>query len=222
MNATPDTRRDLLASRYRLVSQLADDLAHEIKNPLHAMVINLEVLRRRLTAGDPDIALERAAVIDQEIQRTHQLVDLLLKLLRPERSRDQHVHSLAGAVDELLPLLRLQAKLALVPLETEDLDIDAPITVAPPDLKFALLALAMPMIDVLKAAQGRDGDPTPLRLSVAHEATVRIRLHATAEALPDPQARRVARRFLEAGGGRVETKRAQSSMYIVLPRVTGA
>lgn len=222
MNATSDTRRDLLASRYRLVSQLADDLAHEIKNPLHAMVINLEVLRRRLTAGDPDIALERAAVIDQEIQRTHQLVDLLLKLLRPERSRDQHAHSLAGALDEVLPLLRLQAKLALVPLETEDLDIDAPITVAAPDLKFALLALAMPMIDVLKAAQGRGGDPTPLRLSVAHETAVRIRLHAAAEALPDTQARRVARRFLEAGGGRVETRRAQSSMYIVLPRVTGA
>ncbi|NLG63218.1 MAG: hypothetical protein GX539_13350 [Candidatus Cloacimonetes bacterium] len=221
MNATPDTRRDLLASRYRLISRLADDLAHEIKNPLHAMVINLEVLRRRVTAGDPDIALERAAVIDQEIQRTHQLVDLLLKLLRPERQRDQHAYSLSGALEEILPLLRLQAKLALVPLEAEDTDIDAPIGVPAPDLKFALLALAMPMIDALKTPRG-SGDPSPLRLSVAHETAVRIRLQSEQEALPDAGARRVARRFLEAGGGRVETRRAQSSIYIVLPRVTGA
>jgi len=221
LNATPDLRRDLLASRYGLVSRLADDLAHEIKNPLHAMVINLEVLRRRIAAGDPDIALERAAVIDQEIQRTHQLVDLLLKLLRPERQRDQHAHSLAGALDEVIPLIRLQAKLALVPLEAEDLDIDAPIGVAAPELKFAMLALAMPMIDALKMTAGK-GTPGPLQLSVAHETSVRIRLRSSVEALPDPRARRVARRFLEAGGGRVETKRAQSSIYIVLPRVTGA
>src|SRR5690606_23973046 len=83
LNATPDTRRDLLASRYRLISRLADDLAHEIKSPLHAMVINLEVLRRRVTAGDPDIALERAAGTDQEIPRPHQLAALLLTALRP-------------------------------------------------------------------------------------------------------------------------------------------
>src|SRR5690606_41450424 len=80
LNATPDTKRDLLASRYRLFSRLADDLAHEIKNPLHAMVINLEVLRRRDTAGDPDIVLERAAVIDLVIQRKQQVVDLLITL----------------------------------------------------------------------------------------------------------------------------------------------
>ena len=36
-------------NKLELVERLADDLAHEIKNPLHSMVINLEVLRRRLT-----------------------------------------------------------------------------------------------------------------------------------------------------------------------------
>ncbi len=221
MSPTHDSRPDLLASRYGLVSRLADDLAHEIKNPLHAMVINLEVLRRRIAADDPDIALERAAVIEQEIQRTHQLVDLMLKLLRPDRQREQHVHSLAGAIDEVAPLIRLQAKLARVPLEAEDLDIDAPIAVAPPDLKFALLALAMPVIDRMKAAPHPESGPS-LRLSVAHESAVRIRLQAPVEALPDMRARRAARRFLEAGGGRVESRRAQSSIYIVLPRVTGA
>ena len=45
MDANIDASFDLHASRYALLSRLADDLAHEIKNPLHSMVINLEVLR---------------------------------------------------------------------------------------------------------------------------------------------------------------------------------
>src|SRR5690606_30390207 len=45
--ATPMMIRD---NKLALVERLADDLAHEIKNPLHAMVINLEVLRRRIAA----------------------------------------------------------------------------------------------------------------------------------------------------------------------------
>ena len=139
--------------------------------------------------------------------------------VRREQFLDQT--SAVGALDEVVPLIGLQAKLARVSLEVEDLDIDAPIAVAPGDLKFALLALALPMIDMLKAAPGPE-DPPPLRLSAAHERAVRIRLQSREDALADPRARRVARRFLEAGGGRVETKRAQSSIYIVLPRVTGA
>jgi branched-chain amino acid aminotransferase len=47
------------ANRFALVSRLADDLAHEIKNPLNAIVINLEVLRTRVARADADGALTR-------------------------------------------------------------------------------------------------------------------------------------------------------------------
>lgn len=219
MNAKTDATPDELASRYALVSRLADDLAHEIKNPLHAMVINLEVLRRRLAAGDSEIALERAAVIEEEIQRTHHLVDLLLKLVRPDRQNGQHAHSLTGALEEVLPLIELQAKLARVTVHCEDLDIDAPIGVPHPALKFALLALTTPIIERLREAHP-EGES--LDLSVTHENEVRVRVQAPLDSLPDEAAQEEARAFLRQAGGRIESVQAESSIYVVLPRVTGA
>ena len=49
----PEVRSDLdtRANRYDILSRLADDLAHEIKNPLNAIVVNLEVLRRKIETG---------------------------------------------------------------------------------------------------------------------------------------------------------------------------
>ncbi|HEX6063419.1 MAG TPA: histidine kinase dimerization/phospho-acceptor domain-containing protein, partial [Longimicrobiales bacterium] len=78
----PDER----ANRYDVVSRLADDLAHEIRNPLNAMVVNLEVLRRRIALGAEDKALELTRVIDEEIARLSKLVDQLVHLMRPPRA----------------------------------------------------------------------------------------------------------------------------------------
>jgi signal transduction histidine kinase len=220
VDAKTEVAPDLLASRFLLVSRLADDLAHEIKNPLHAMVINLVVLRRRLAAGDPEIALERAAVIEHEIDRTHRLVDLLLKLVRPQRTGDQHAHSLAGALDEVLPLIALRARLAHVPLIADDVDVDAAIGTSHGAVKFALLALTEPIIDRLRALE-RPEEGRGLRLSVEHGDEVRIRLETEAGALPDPAARTLAGHFLAEGGGRIEPDPNEPAIYIVLPRVTG-
>jgi signal transduction histidine kinase len=101
----------LRANRYALVSRLADDLAHEIKNPLNAIVINLEVLKVRVGKGDPAAALERAAVIEQEVRRLHHLMDRLLQLMRPERDEASNL-PVDSALDELLPLIEAQVRLA--------------------------------------------------------------------------------------------------------------
>ncbi|NIP60786.1 MAG: hypothetical protein GWO00_23330, partial [Gemmatimonadetes bacterium] len=54
-----------------LVSRWADDLAHEIKNPLHAMVINLELVKRRATGEDAGALIQRAEVVESELYRVH-------------------------------------------------------------------------------------------------------------------------------------------------------
>jgi signal transduction histidine kinase len=54
---------ELQANRFSIVSRLADDLAHEIKNPLNAIIINLEVLKVRIARGDADGAADRTGVI---------------------------------------------------------------------------------------------------------------------------------------------------------------
>jgi nitrogen fixation/metabolism regulation signal transduction histidine kinase len=128
---------DMRANRYEVVSRVADDLAHEIKNPLNAIVVNLEVLRRKVAAGAADAVLERANVIDQEIMRVHTLVDQLLQLVRPPRTEPGAV-SLDEALDELRPLLDVQAKTARVGFQMST-DSGLFAKIARDVLKFAVL-----------------------------------------------------------------------------------
>ena len=221
MDAKTDASFDLYASRYALLSRLADDLAHEIKNPLHSMVINLEVLRRRVAAGDTEIALERAAVIEHEIDRTHHVIDLLLKLVRPERAESDHAHSLTGALEEVVPLIALQAKLARVPFHYADIDVDAPVRAAHAAVKFALLALTQPIIEALRPATTA-GEPLGFSLTVVHGTDVRIELRAPPAAVPDEAALARAAQFLQNGAGTLEAARNEESIYLILPRFTGA
>ncbi len=134
-NATPDAR----ANRYEVVSRLADDLAHEIRNPLNAIVVNLEVLRRRVAAGANDKALELTGVIDEEIARLNQLVDQLVYLMRPPRSEPNPV-PVDEAIEEMRPLLATQADAAHV--EFAMVTASELFTRVPRDVvKFALLNL---------------------------------------------------------------------------------
>jgi signal transduction histidine kinase len=99
------------ANRFELVSRLADDLAHEIKNPLNAIVINLEVLRARIRKNATEAALDRTDVIEGEVRRLHQLIDRMLQLLRPDREQTEGT-ALDRALDEILPLIEAQTRLA--------------------------------------------------------------------------------------------------------------
>src|SRR5687768_15352006 len=90
------------ANKLALVERLADDLAHEIKNPLHSMVINLEVLRRRiarLAETDQGELLRYAGVVGGELDRVTRRIDLLLRLVRPERGE---LTTLGETVGEML------------------------------------------------------------------------------------------------------------------------
>jgi two-component system C4-dicarboxylate transport sensor histidine kinase DctB len=134
---------DARANRYDVVSRLADDLAHEIKNPLNAIVVNLEVLRRKIDAGAPDVARDRADVIGEEVTRVHALVDQLLQLLRPARA-EHKVNALDEIIEELHAVLEVQAKAARVDLEVK-LASGAFINGGRDSLKFAVLNLVVAM-----------------------------------------------------------------------------
>jgi len=129
------------ASRYAVVSRLADDLGHELKNPLHSMVINLEVLRRRAEKGDNAAVQERVVVLEHEIHRLNQLMDGLLKLLRPGRDKGAPA-SLREIIDGIWPLVELRARLARVELEATPAPEHALTRVASNALRLAILGLS--------------------------------------------------------------------------------
>lgn len=107
--ATTDAR----ANRYDVVSRLADDLAHEIRNPLNAIVVNLEVLRRRIGSGASDKALELTDVIDEEIARLTKLVDQLVFLMRPPRIETNPI-PIDDTIEDMRLLLETQAGAARI------------------------------------------------------------------------------------------------------------
>src|SRR5687768_15378066 len=106
---TPESE---IANRFQLISRLADDLAHEIKNPLNSMVINIEVLRSRVRKGDTQGVLDRADVLEAEVTRLNGVLDAMLKLLRPGRNRAADEIPLDPVLEELADLVGLQARLA--------------------------------------------------------------------------------------------------------------
>jgi signal transduction histidine kinase len=68
------------------LGRLTSGVAHEVKNPLNAMRIHLELLKARLGASQPPIR-ENLDVIAQEIVRLDRVVQGFLKFVRPEEIR---------------------------------------------------------------------------------------------------------------------------------------
>ena len=81
-------------SQWDLSKKLADlgritsGIAHEVKNPLNAMVIHLEILRSKLESGsaDPKPQIE---ILDSEIKRLDRVVQTFLNFTRPVEVRLQ-------------------------------------------------------------------------------------------------------------------------------------
>lgn len=211
---------DIGANRFGIVSRLADDLAHEIKNPLHSMVINLEVLRRRVEAGSKDAALERAAVLEHEIQRLHGLIERLLVLLRPSRSAEPF-SSISDVMADVVPLIEIRARLARMEFVSHPVG-DALAGVPAETLRFALL-------NVLDTAF--DGAADHGSVEVAGGITdreVRFEIRCSGSLPPqlsDPRLAAAAA-LVEPVGGRIELQEPAgelpvSRILLAIPRATG-
>ncbi len=114
------------------LGRLSTGVAHEVKNPLNAMMIHLELLRQQFTspaqgrsasgrAGaaviaeaaappevDPDAAIQHVDIIASEIRRLDQVVQGFLKFSRPEDLKLQPVQ-LLPLFDEVVPIVRPEA-----------------------------------------------------------------------------------------------------------------
>lgn len=150
MHAVPDIQpADLRANRLDLMSRLADDLAHEIKNPLNSMVVNLELVRRLTSAGRTEAVDERVAILEEAVQRVHALVDALLSAVRPPRSGDTpDTVETAVVLSDVKPLLQARARVGRVELSFEG-DEGGRVAMAAHELAQVLLNLVDNAMDVV-------------------------------------------------------------------------
>jgi signal transduction histidine kinase len=115
------------------LGRLTAGIAHEVKNPLNAMIIHLELLRTKIRRNatrkaepvavgglglaesrspertQAEDALQHVAVIESEIRRLDEVVQGFLKFTRPEDLRLQPVR-VKDLFDEILPLIEAEAQ----------------------------------------------------------------------------------------------------------------
>ncbi len=183
---------------------MVDDLAHEIKNPLNSMVINLELMRSRARKGDTDGVLARADVLETEVRRLNALIDSILKLMRPERVATDAI-ALDPVLAELGDLVGLQAKLARKALTVSPIGEAAVARGRREAIRFALLNLLAAELDAAAGDSARvdvdgmaDDDDVVIRISArsdAGQAEDGAPNHARDSAIE------MARALLHAGGG---------------------
>ena len=130
------------------LGRLSAGVAHEVKNPLNAMMIHLELLKQQFAPtravaaavgartavgvgvaeaapsglsgvpADAKAALQHVDVIAKEIRRLDEVVQGFLKFTRPEDLKLQPV-SLSGLFEEVVPIVRPEADRAGVQLAVE-------------------------------------------------------------------------------------------------------
>ncbi|GAB4223774.1 MAG: hypothetical protein Kow0062_24500 [Acidobacteriota bacterium] len=167
------------ASRFETIVQLTGSVAHEVKNPLGAIEIHLEHLRRRLARaedGDPRGA-ERVSVIREEIGRLREILEEWLRFTSPEE-RARGPAEVRDVLRSVVRLLRVEARHQGVELELDEADDAARVGLAPARLRQVLLNLA---INALQAMP--DGGRLVLRSRQAG-ALVMLEVEDTGPGIP--------------------------------------
>jgi signal transduction histidine kinase/HAMP domain-containing protein len=71
------------SAKLAALGRLTSGVAHEVKNPLNAMMIHLEVLKERLDDSAPEVQ-QSLEVIGSEIRRLDRVVQGFLRFMRPQ------------------------------------------------------------------------------------------------------------------------------------------
>jgi signal transduction histidine kinase len=124
------------------LSRLSAGVAHEVKNPLNATVIHLELLKQQLSSTDLPLAMEHLSIITAQIRRLDEVVQGFLRFIRPEDLKLQPA-SVSALVAAIMPVVMAEARKHGVDVEVavpEDLPV---VSVDTGVLQQALLNLAI-------------------------------------------------------------------------------
>jgi signal transduction histidine kinase len=174
--APPRAEQDIerrLRAQYAEIAQLAGGLAHEIRNPLSTLQLNLQLLAEDLQ--DPETPRERRALqrverLHHEVQRLHGILENFLRFARIQ-DLDLRPSDLNAIVEELRDFYEPHAATKSIVIRTH-FAVDLPKVLLEPDLfKQALLNLvlnaehAMPCGGELILTTRRDGPSVVLEVT---------------------------------------------------------
>ncbi len=170
-----------VAQRLAAISKISGSVAHEIKNPLNAISLRLDLLRERLGAPPEELKPE-IDILSNEVRRLDRVVKTFLDFTRPVEVQFEDL-DLAELAREVAELMTPQAKLASIAMEFEGPDHPARIRGDADMLKQAILNIVTNALDAMTAAKQEAGE---LRLSVANSnELVRLEIADNGPGIPE-------------------------------------
>lgn len=106
------------ADRLTALSRVSGGVAHEVKNPLNAILLHVEVARSKLARGDTDVA-QQMEIVSREILRLDRVVKTFLDFTRPVELHFTNVE-LHELLSEILDLARPQAESSKIRVSVDE------------------------------------------------------------------------------------------------------
>ena len=227
-------RRAIQAERLAEIGSLTGGLAHEIKNPLSTVQLNLQLLQEDLTPGDPAYSrlVSRLQTVHKETSRLREILDDFLRYAG-RIELDRKPIDLNVLLDELVDFFTPQAQLQRVQLRLKK---NPTPLIANVDAKLIKQAVLNLLINGLQAMNQSGGE---LILSLAQQGrSAIVDVIDTGSGIPPEQVERIfqayyttkrggtgiglamARRITEEHGGRIGVRSdvgKGSDFYITLP-----
>ena len=130
-----------LSRRLAAIGRLTSGVAHEVKNPINAIVVHLEILKNKLQEVAPD-ARRHMDIIENEIRRLDRVVQTLVDFSRPVELKLAK-SDLRRLGDEVVLLAGPEAERHKVKLEFVPLAASLPVYVDVDLLKQAILNIVL-------------------------------------------------------------------------------
>jgi signal transduction histidine kinase len=164
------------ADRLSAISRVSGGVAHEVKNPLNAILLHVEVARAKLAQGDTEVGPEME-IISREILRLDRVVKTFLDFTRPVELNLSTV-PVQELVAEILDLARPQAESSQIRISVTQEAETAEVRVDRDLLKQAFLNIVMNAIETMP-----EGGELGVQSS-ANEETAEIRITDTGSGIP--------------------------------------
>ena len=144
--------RIIQSEKMAVVGTFASGLAHEVRNPLNSIALQLSILDRRMAPLPTGVAgeiKELVGVIRQEVRRLDNLVGDFLQFSKSNRVQYRPA-SLDALVDEVVRLLRAEAQASGVSLRRQRIGEPIPdLRVDPEKMKQVVINLVQNAIEAL-------------------------------------------------------------------------
>jgi nitrogen fixation/metabolism regulation signal transduction histidine kinase len=165
------------AKKLSALSKLTSGVAHEVKNPLNAIVIHLELLKSQVVAHQAEDATRSLEVITKEIKRLDRVVRNFLNFNRPVEVKLQR-ENIQPVLQEVVRLAQSEARQHNVEISVRSEGDLPPIQLDPDLMKQCLLNV------VLNGCQSMPGGGS-LNISTAlHNSSLELRVQDEGIGIP--------------------------------------